>query len=130
MMNQNKFYCQNFGNELIDGSHFCTKCGVPCNNDNNINRSIQINNNSNVNFGNNQIKQEFNVMTISGIACGIVSLFIFWWLALLGLSWEIKTIKDIKEKNQKGKIVAYIGVSLCGSSLIMYLLVNILATIK
>lgn len=125
-MNQNKFYCQNCGNELIDGSHFCTKCGVPCNNDN----SIQINNYGNMNFRNSQVKQDFNMMTISGIICGIVSLFIFWWLALLGLSWEIKMLKDIKEKNQKGKIVAYMGISLCGSSLIMYLLVNILAAIK
>ena len=83
-----------------------------------------------MNFRNSQVKQDFNMMTISGIICGIVSLFIFWWLALLGLSWEIKMLKDIKEKNQKGKIVAYMGISLCGSSLIMYLLVNILAAIK
>ena len=85
----------------------------------NSNNDMQNNSypNNNVETNNNaptyQVKQEFNWTTIGGIACGIISLFIFWWLSLAGISIEIKALKDINDNNQKGKIVAYIGLFVC-----------------
>ena len=94
----------------------------------NSNNDMQNNSypNNNVETNNNaptyQVKQEFNWTTIGGIACGIISLFIFWWLSLAGISIEIKALKDINDNNQKGKIVAYIGLFVCSASAALYYL--------
>ena len=117
-MNQEKMFCTNCGNELEPGNNFCTKCGTSSNN---------TNNNVNIYANYQPERQVFNWTTLIGIACGIVAIFVFWLLTFMGISIEIKALQDIKNKNQKGKILAYLGISLCGAGIIVYFLGNVLS---
>lgn len=118
VMSMNRNYNNNYSNNNMSSGNI--------NNNQNYSNSNSEINNSNYNTSSYQEKQEFNWTTVGGIACGVVAMFIFWWLAFAGLSIEIKALKDIKEKNQKGKIVAYIGIAICGACVILYFVGNII----
>ncbi len=127
-MLQDRKTCVNCGNEIGISDKICNKCGCPNKNINDYNIS-NINNNlqNNIYSVSYPKKQEFNWLTLVGILCGIVSIFVFWWLSSVGLSLEIKALNEIKNKNQKGRIIAFMGISLCSANLLLYIIFNILA---
>ncbi len=92
-------------------------------NQNNLNsNNIMVNNlnDSNLNdsgnmqdsVNNNEVKQKTNINAILSIVFSIVSMFIFWWLSLVGISTGVVALREIKTKNEKGKVLAVIGIIL------------------
>ena len=80
-----------------------------------------------MNNENNQIKQENNTMqtgnvvrnskksnpktnAITALVFDFISLFIFGWLSVAGLSLSIIALKGFKESNEKGKGLAIAGI--------------------
>ena len=123
----NNTICNKCGSPLDNDSRFCSQCGA-INESNNYNRYNQFNG-----FNYNMLYREeldLNwptiIYAIIGVILGIVAIFVFWWLSLVGLSLEVKTLRDIKIKKQKGRIIAYMGISLCGAGIIWYALVRLL----
>jgi len=55
-------------------------------------------------------KKKFNTNAIYSCIFSIVSLFIFWWLAPVGLGLGIRALNGIKTKQEKGKALAIIGI--------------------
>ena len=67
---------------------------------------------------NNAVKTNKNA--ICSITCSIISIFIFWWLSLAGISTGIVALKEIKEKNEKGKGLAIAGIVIGAIAEIIY----------
>lgn len=81
-------------------------------NNNNGNNYSNLNNNGNIqnNIDNNIAKKTINKNAILSITFSLISMFIFWWLSLAGISAGVIALREIKAKNQKGKILAIIGI--------------------
>ncbi len=120
----NNIICSKCGSLIDNDSKFCSQCGA----------IIELNNyNRNNGFNYNMLsKEELDlnwptiIYAIIGVILGIVAIFVFWWLTIVGLSIEMKTLRDIKTKKQRGKIIAYMGISICGAGIIWYALVRLL----
>ena len=69
----------------------------------------------------NSDKNQISLNAIYSILCGIVSIFIFWWLAVAGLSLGISALQEINTKNKKGKALAIFGLTICIISISLYL---------
>lgn len=44
------------------------------------------------------------------VICSVVSIFIFWWLSCVGIGLGIRALRNIKNTNEKGKVLAIIGI--------------------
>ena len=55
-------------------------------------------------------KKKFNTNAIYSCIFSIVSIFIFWWLSPVGLGLGIRALNEIKTKQEKGKVLAIIGI--------------------
>ena len=51
-----------------------------------------------------------NKNAIISLVCSIVSIVIFWWLSIVGISTGILALKEIKTKNEKGTGLAIAGI--------------------
>ena len=124
--------CPNCGANINSGEAFCGVCGtkiaVPQNNFSNNTQSTQqisnqFNNQNNISPDNlsndynmsnsinsNIEKQNTNKNAIYSLVFSIVSIFIFWWLSIAGISTGIVALREIKVKNEKGKTLAIIGI--------------------
>ena len=81
--------------------------------DNNYNQNNFNNTNYNSNIPNtinNNGKQKTNKNAIYALVFSIVSIFIFWWLSIAGISSGVLALREIKNKNEKGKALAIIGI--------------------
>ena len=58
---------------------------------------------------NNQ-KKETNKKAKYSLICSLISLFIFWWLAIVGISYGFLALKEINSTNEKGKGLAITGI--------------------
>ncbi len=131
-MNQNNTFCGKCGNMLEAGSNYCTQCGA-------LNTTIRHNvfseyTNPMSSFSYNILyREKLNlnwptiILAICGVILGVISIFVFWWLSLIGLSIEMKTLRDINKYKRKGKIISYIGISLCGAIILLYILVRVVS---
>lgn len=50
----------------------------------------------------NDEKRKINKEAIMSIICSVISLFIFWWLAFVGIGLGIRALSSIKRNNEKG----------------------------
>ena len=75
-------------------------------NNNDMNNGFNSTNQTNSNLG----KREFNKNAICSLAFSVISIFIFWWLSIAGISSGILALKEIKAKNEKGKGLAIAGI--------------------
>lgn len=60
----------------------------------------------------NMEKKKFNTNAIFACIFSIISWFIFWWLGLVGASFGFKALDEIKQKGERGKALAIIGIVL------------------
>ena len=67
-------------------------------------------------------KQNININAIISIICSGVSLLIFWWLSAIGIGLGIRSLKEIKVKNEKGIVLSFIGIILGMISLTLYVI--------
>lgn len=65
-------------------------------------------------------KKKWNINSIFSLIFSIISYFKFWWLCGLGLGLGIRAIREIKNNNERGKIMAIIGSVLGGIPMILY----------
>ena len=72
------------------------------------------------NSNNGSVKPKVNKNAIYSIVCSSVSIFIFWWLSIAGISTGILALKEIKEKNERGKALAIIGIVIGVIGLTLY----------
>ena len=82
-----------------------------------VNNSSDLNSNNLNNVSNMQnsvndstVKQKTNKNAILSIVFSVVSIFIFCLLLLAGISTGFLALKEIKAKNEKGKVLAIIGI--------------------
>jgi hypothetical protein len=62
---------------------------------------------------------------VGSIVCGVIALFIFWWLSLCGLGLGVSAIKLGKQQNNNGAfIVAIIGILVCVADVVLYFLIQ------
>ncbi len=78
-------------------------------------------------INNGVVKQKMNKNAILSIIFSIVSMFIFWWLSLVGISTGVVALREIKVKNEKGKVLAIIGIAIGAIGEILYWYSNIIA---
>lgn len=78
---------------------------------NNMNSGQSMNNMNTSTMPNSGVeKPKTNKNAISSLACSIISLFIFWWLALVGISTGALALREIKQNGGKGKGLAIAGI--------------------
>lgn len=75
-----------------------------------INSNINSSNNQFYNTANNITNNKYNKNAIYSIIFSSVSIIIFWWLSLAGISLGFVALKHIKQSGEKGKILAYLGI--------------------
>lgn len=124
----NNTFCSKCGNPLDNDSKYCSQCGSI--NQFNCLNGYNLMNNFNYNMlYREQLDLNWTtiILAISGVIMGILSIFFFWWISLTGLSLEIKIAREIKIKKQRGIIIAYMGISICGAVVIMYILSRLLS---
>ena len=63
-----------------------------------------------------------NKSAIYSIVCSIISFFIFGWLGISGVLFGIRSLNEIKQNNEKGIALAYIGIIIGGISFILYIM--------
>ena len=76
------------------------------------------------------VKGAFNKYSIISVVFSSVSLFIFWWLAIAGISLGVQSLRQIKEKNEKGKALSIIGIIIGSVSISLFvigIILNIIA---
>lgn len=61
-----------------------------------------------------------NKNAIGSIVCSVVSIFIFWWLAVAGVGLALNALREIKNTGEKGKVLAIIGLIISACGLILY----------
>lgn len=66
--------------------------------------------------------KKINTNAIYSCVFSIVSMFIFWWLAPMGIGLGIKALNEIKTTQEKGKILSIIGIIIgtIGTGLYIY----------
>lgn len=52
----------------------------------------------------------WNKNAIISLVCSIISLVIFWWLSFVAIGCGVTALKEIKEKEEKGKALAIAGI--------------------
>ena len=57
---------------------------------------------------------------IISLVCSVVSLFIFWWLAFVGIGLGIRALNEIKTTGEKGKTLVIISIILAIICAILY----------
>lgn len=140
--------CPNCGANVNSGEDFCRVCGtkitVSQNNFNNTQQNqqmnYQFNNQNNINsnnlsndynmqnrVNNDVVKQKTNKNAILSIVFSIVSMFTFWWLSLVGISTGVVALREIKTQNEKGKVLAIIGIIIGAIGEILYWYSEIIA---
>ena len=72
-------FCPNCGNEVAEGSNFCTKCGTNLGSTNNENGST-VNNYNNQNNVNLPTRNIVTCILLSFITCGIYG--IYWFIVM------------------------------------------------
>ncbi len=78
---------------------------------NNMNTGQSMNNMNTSTMPNSGVeKPKTNKNAISSLVCSIISLFIFWWLALVGISTGALALREIKQNGGKGKGLAIAGI--------------------
>ena len=65
-------------------------------------------------------EKKFNKNAICSIICSIISIVIFWWLSIAGLGFGIKALKEIKKTNEKGKLLAIVGIIIGTIGILIY----------
>ena len=65
-------------------------------------------------------EKNLNKNAIYSCICSIISLFVFGWLGAIGIGLGIRSLNEIKTKNEKGKILAIIGIIIGLISLVLY----------
>lgn len=116
MNNENDKFNQNINNGQINSVYQqfnnSQNSGI-----NNMNQSIQQSKNEN----NISLQtRKINKFAIYSIISSFVSLFLFWWLASIGIGYGIKSLKDSKEKGEKGRILAILGIIIGIISISLY----------
>ena len=53
--------------------------------------------------------KKINKTAIISVILSTISFFVFGWLGIIGFSLGICSLKEIKQKNEKGKMLAIIG---------------------
>lgn len=69
--------------------------------------------------------KKLNKTAIYSCIFSIISWFIFWWLGPIGIGLGIRSLKEMKVNNEKGKILAIIGIILGAIGLSIYLYTKI-----
>jgi hypothetical protein len=69
--------------------------------------------------------RKFNKVAIYSCICSIISWFIFWWLGAAGIGLGIRALNEIKTKEEKGKILAIVGIVVGTIELGLYFYVRI-----
>lgn len=60
------------------------------------------------------MKKSIKYSTLS-ILCGVVSYFVFWWLAFVGISYGIKSLYE-----KENKILGILGIIISGIAICLY----------
>ena len=66
-------------------------------------------------------ENKFNVSAILSVVFSVISIFVVWMLGPIGIGVGIRALREIKEKNEKGKVLAIIGIIIGAISLGLYL---------
>ncbi len=61
-----------------------------------------------------------NKNAIFSILCSIIAIFIFWWLAICGIGFGIRSLQEIKTTNEKGKTLAVLGIAIGTVGIILF----------
>lgn len=77
--------------------------------DNGNNNQQPMNNMNQINT-NNKAKSGMNQNAIISCIFSVVAIFIFGWLAYVGLGLGISAVAEIKKKKEKGMVFAIIGI--------------------
>ncbi len=64
--------------------------------------------------------------SICSIIFSIVSIFIFWWLAAVGLGLGIRVLVNMKSEKGKEKIFAIIGIIMSVISLVIFFVTHMI----
>jgi hypothetical protein len=121
--------CPKCGGFINQDESFCKVCGTKIERTT-TSANATMNGNSEENVTNNSSsdgKRKFNKNAICSIAFSIISLFIFWWLSLAGIGTGITALSEIKKTNEKGKVLAIIGITIGVIGEILYWYFQIIA---
>lgn len=104
-------FCSNCGNEVEEGTNFCTKCGASLNGNNgnrNDNKTVIINNYSNNNNSVNLPERSIALaIVLSIITCGIYA--IYWFIVITD---EANAVSD--EQGTSGGVAFLLNLVTCG----------------
>lgn len=65
-------------------------------------------------------KKQTNKNAIISIICSCVGLIIFWWLGIVGIILGARSLKEIKQNNEKGNILAIIAIVIGAIDVILF----------
>ncbi len=101
-------FCSNCGNEVEEGTNFCTKCGASLNGNRNDNKTVIINNYSNNNNSVNLPERSIALaIVLSIITCGIYA--IYWFIVITD---EANAVSD--EQGTSGGVAFLLNLVTCG----------------
>lgn len=105
MNNENNNFNQNTNNEQVNSIQQPAQ-----------QQNVQVQSANNVSIQ----TRKTNKNAIISLVCSTVSLFIFWWLAFVGIGLGIRALNEIKTTGEKGKTLVIISIILAVICAVLY----------
>lgn len=121
-------FCSKCGNELMEESVICPKCGCPVVNSESVFKQDNLNSGAD-DRAKDSSKGKYNLLSIIGIVLAGVSLLLNFW-GIVGIAAVIISsiaLVQIKNTNEKGKALAVVGISVGGFSILYAAIILVMA---